>query len=209
MVFGDSNTHGTRALARLDDLDRFDAATRWPGVMAAALGTGWQIIEEGQPGRTTTHDDPVSGAHKNGLTVLPALLESHRPLDAVIVMLGTNDLKARFALMPFDIAESAARLLRTVAHSTAGPAGAAPKRLLIAPVPILEAGLLAETFTGGAAKAQRLALHFETAAEACGAGFLDAASCGGVDPLDGVHLPPATHAALGAAAARALTALCG
>ncbi len=53
-----------------------------------ALLPGWHVIAEGQPGRTTVHDDPVEGAHRNGLTVLPAMLESHRPIDVVLVMLA-------------------------------------------------------------------------------------------------------------------------
>ena len=70
---------------------------RWAGRLARLL-PDWEVIAEGHPGRTTVHDDPVEGAHRNGLTVLPALLESHRPVDVVLVMLGTNDLKERFSV---------------------------------------------------------------------------------------------------------------
>ena len=54
------------------------------------------MIEEGLPGRTTVHADPIEGAYKNGLAFLPAVLETHRPVDLVVLMLGTNDLKRRF-----------------------------------------------------------------------------------------------------------------
>ena len=90
VCFGDSNTHGTCPMRDLDDVGRFDAQTRWPGVMAAALGAGWQVIEEGHPGRTTVHDDPLEGRHKNGMPALLVALETHRPIDLVIIMLGTN-----------------------------------------------------------------------------------------------------------------------
>lgn len=207
MCFGDSNTHGTVAMADVGVQRRFRAADRWPGVLAAALGERWQVIEEGQPGRTTVHDDPVAGAHKNGLTVLPALLETHRPLDLVIIMLGTNDLKARFAVPPVDIAESAGRLAGIVTASDAGPDGTAPAVLLVAPTPIQEAGCLAETFFGGAAKSAHLADRYAEIAGRLHIGFLDAGQHAAVDPLDGIHLDRESHRRLGAAIYTQLVAL--
>jgi hypothetical protein len=58
--------------------------------------------------------------------VLPALLETHRPLDAVLLMLGTNDLKQRFSVNAMDIALSLERLVRVIRARAAGPSGAAP-----------------------------------------------------------------------------------
>jgi len=196
LCFGDSNTHGTIALAGLEDLDRmrrFDAATRWPGVMAAALGPGHRVIEEGLPGRTTAHSDPIEGAHMNGLAVLPAILASHRPLDLVIVMLGTNDCKARFSLTPLDIALGAGLLLEAAAR-LAPEAG----RLLVAPVPIVETGFLGGMFEGGAAKSRALAPHYKAEARRWGAAFTDLAPVAQVDPTDGIHLTAEAHAAIGA-----------
>ena len=100
LCYGDSNTHGTPPMADLDAAGRFDAQTRWTCVAAQALGSGWTLIEEGQPGRTTVHDDPIEGPHRNRLRILPAILESHAPIDVVVLMLGTNDLKARFSVPP-------------------------------------------------------------------------------------------------------------
>ena len=97
-----------------NDVVRFDAETRWPGVLRAALGAGFEIVEEGHPGRTTVHDDPVEGAHKNGRTHLRAILESHWPLDLVIISLGTNDLKFRHGVSAFDIASSIGTLVDLV-----------------------------------------------------------------------------------------------
>ena len=59
--------------------------------MAGMLGPGHLVIDEGRPGRTTVHDDPVEGGMQNGMTVLPAVLHSHRPSDLVVLMLETND----------------------------------------------------------------------------------------------------------------------
>ena len=204
LCFGDSNTHGTKALRHMGDMERFARDERWPGVMGDALGTIWQVIEEGQPGRTTVHDDPVEGSHRNGLRILPALLETHRPLNLVIVMLGTNDAKARFGLTPADIALSASRLLRLIAQSNAGPLQLPPRALLVAPVPVEETGVLAEIYGGGAEKSRALAARYREVAERMEAGFLDAGAHAQVDPLDGVHLRAGGHAALGRAMAEAV-----
>lgn len=204
LLFGDSNTHGTMPIAALGDRGRHPEASRWPGVLAARLGPAWRVIDEGHPGRTTLHDDPIEGPHKNGLKALPALLESHGPLDLVAIMLGTNDLKARFAVGPGDIAASVEKLILAVRASTAGPDGAAPAVLAIAPAPILEAGCLAEFYAGGAAKSRRLGAAIAEVAARQSVPFLDAGAHIEVDPLDGVHFGAAAHAALGAAVAEAI-----
>ncbi|MEM8788681.1 MAG: GDSL-type esterase/lipase family protein [Pseudomonadota bacterium] len=201
LCFGDSNTHGTRPLSDFGHLERFDAATRWPGVCAAALGADWTVIAEGQPGRTTTRDDPTAGAHKNGLKVLPALLETHRPIDLVAVMLGTNDLKRVFQASALDIALSLERLVHRIRTSDAGPGGRAPAVLLIAPPPIIELGDLGEMFAGGAATARALPARLSAMADRCGVGFLDAGLHAAMDAAEGIHMPDTAHAALGAAVA--------
>lgn len=63
----------------------------------AGLGPDWALIEEGLPRGTLNRDDPVQCADRNALRTLRGLLEGHRPLDRMIVMLGTTDCKARFA----------------------------------------------------------------------------------------------------------------
>lgn len=201
LVYGDSNTHGTLPMPALGFLGRHPADVRWPSVVAAALGSGWEVIAEGQPGRTTVHDDPIDGRHRNGLAVLPALLESHRPIDVVAIMLGTNDMKMHHSLPAVDIALGAEKLVTTVRASNAGPDGAAPGVLLICPPPVIEAGCLAGIFTGVAGRVQGLADEFAAAAARQGVPFLDAGALVAVDPMDGVHLDAAAHATVGAAVA--------
>ncbi len=212
VVFGDSNSYGTPAMAGLDDWGRFAPDERWPGVMLAELvgsgvGTNVVLIEECLPGRTTVHDDPIEGQHKNGHRALPVILESHRPIDVVTIMLGTNDLKARFAVTPEDIAHSVEVLVKAVRTSQAGPGAAPPKVLVIAPPVILETGCLAGLFRGGAAKSARIGASFAAMAERIGVPLLDAAPLITSDPLDGIHLARDQHAALGRAAAIAVKAL--
>lgn len=204
LCFGDSNTHGTCPMAQLGDIRRYPAALRWTGALRAAPPEGAALIEEGHPGRTTLHDDPIEGAHKNGLALLPAILETHRPVDLVILMLGTNDLKARFAVTPADIARSVDRLCEVILSPGAGPGLAAPRLLVIAPPPIEETGCLAGMFEGGAVKSRALAPLIGSVARGRGAAFLDAGAHMAVSPVDGVHFEPEGHAALGAAVVEAV-----
>ncbi|WP_374376383.1 SGNH/GDSL hydrolase family protein [Tabrizicola sp.] len=205
LLFGDSNTHGTMPMPDLDFDGRFDRDERWAGRLAKLL-PDWEVIAEGHPGRTTVHDDPVEGAHRNGLTVLPALLESHRPLDAVLVMLGTNDLKERFSVNAGDIAHSLERLVRAIRASECGPGGGAPGVLLVAPPPILEVGCLAGMFAGGVAKSQGLAREIGAAARRAGVAFLDAGQVVQVSPVDGIHYGAEANPALAEAFAAAIRA---
>lgn len=203
LCYGDSNTHGTMPMPDLDFSGRFPRADRWTGRLARLL-PDWEVIAEGHPGRTTVHDDPVEGAHRNGLTVLPALLESHRPVDVVLLMLGTNDLKERFSVNAMDIALSLERLVGVIRASGCGPAGGAPGVLLVAPPPIVEAGCLAEMFAGGAAKSQALADRIGASARRLGVPFLDAGQVVQVSPVDGIHYDADANPALAQAFAAAI-----
>lgn len=159
------------------------------------------MIEEGLPGRTTVHPDPIEGAHKNGLAILPAILETHRPIDLVVLMLGTNDLKQRFSVTPLDIGVSVAKLLDALGQSRSGPKSNRPRLLVVAPMPIEEVGCLAGMFEGGAAKSRRLAAEVARVAALYGADFLDAGEVITVSEIDGIHFDAAAHAALGRAIA--------
>lgn len=206
LCYGDSNTHGTRPLREPGRLERFGEAERWPGILRARLGIGWRVIEEGLPARTTVHDDPVEGRHKNGLAYLRPCLESQLPVDGLVLMLGTNDLKARFALTPADIAAGVEVLLREVAACAAGPGGGMPELLVMAPVPIEEVGFLGEIFAGGAAKSRQLAPRYREVAMRWGARFLDAGAAAAVSAMDGIHYEVDGHARLAEAVLAAVTA---
>ena len=203
LIYGDSNTHGTLPLPDLDSSRRMAKADRWTTHLAALLPE-WEVIAEGQPGRTTVHDDPIEGPHRNGLTVLPAILESHAPVDVVAVMLGTNDLKPRFAVNAGDIALSLGRLVRLIRASGCGLEGTAPQILLVAPPPILETGCLTGIFAGGAVKSQALAPAIASLAARLQVPFLDAGAVIEVSALDGVHYDTKAAPALARACASAI-----
>ena len=161
----------------------------------------------GLPARTTVHDDPIEGRHKNGLAYLQPCLESHLPLDLVTLMLGTNDLKTRFSVTAADIASSVELLLREILARNAGPGGTAPRLLLIAPAPIVETGFLGAMFKDGAAKSRELAPLYEQVAARQGAVFLDAGATIVVSPIDGIHFERDQHQLLGEAVARTIAGM--
>src|SRR4051812_30334513 len=168
LCYGDSNTWGADPQQPV----RFGMDIRWPGVLRTTLGDGYWVIEEGLNGRTTVWDDPIEG-NKNGKAQLPSILETHRPFDLIIIMLGTNDLKMRFSVPAFDIALGAGVLIDIVNQSGSGPNGSAPQILLMAPPPLAKLSFLAAMFEGGAAKSKLLAQEYERVAQLKGCHFFN------------------------------------
>ena len=134
LCYGDSNTWGYNA----ETGDRFPDDVRWTGVLQNLLGPAFRVLEEGQPGRTTVWDDPIE-EHLNGKTALYSTLECQSPVDLVILMLGTNDLKPRFSLNAFDIAAGAERLIRIIRTHLPDGQKQPPRILLVCPPPIGDA----------------------------------------------------------------------
>lgn len=187
LVYGDSNSHGTVPMEGLGGkLQRFPPGVPWPDQLATY--TGYTVLNEGLPGRTTVHEDPIDGGARNGAAVLPAMLLSHAPLDLVILMLGTNDLKPRFATSAFDIAKSVERLVRITK-------GILPdvRVLVICPVSILEYATLADAFAGGQARQEGLADFMDAALCGSGASLAFADDYAKVSLVDGVHLDAQSH----------------
>jgi lysophospholipase L1-like esterase len=206
LCYGDSNTWGYATRPRPDD--RYGPDERWPGVLRAALGPDWWVIEEGLNGRTTLRDDPVEGADKNGKTYLLPCLTSHKPLDAVVVMLGTNDLKARFDISAWEIAEGIGVLVSIIRSAGVGRGGRAPEVLVVSPPPTLSKfPSHAEMFAGAYAKSKEMAKHYKAVAALHGVRFLDAGQVAKSSKVDGFHLDPSAHAAIGKAVAAELKKL--
>ena len=209
LCYGDSNTHGSLPSTDPAARPRLGPDERWPGIVRQRLGAEWFVVEEGLGGRTTVLDDPIDGVHKNGLSGLPIALESHRPIDLVVLMLGTNDLKVRFAMTALDIARANAALVERILASVAnGPDGKrGPNVLLVAPPHVLEVGLQIEIRAGGAAKSARLGMLLADVARTHGIPFLDAASVIEPSPIDGVHFEAPQHLRLGNAIADKILSL--
>jgi lysophospholipase L1-like esterase len=187
---------------------RYPPGIRWPTVMAASLGTGWHLVEEGLPGRTAQFHDPVMDGIMHGFLPLRQALQSHTPLDVLTIMLGTNDVKARFGATPETVMGGIAGLLDLALGDEMQLRHGGFKVLLIAPPPVvLQGGMLDAEFWGAPAKSAALPPLLADLADAKGAGFLNAGDHVAVSPLDGVHLDQAAHVTLGKAVAQAVLTL--
>jgi lysophospholipase L1-like esterase len=163
------------------------------------LGSGYRVIEEGLSGRTVATDSWIL-PHRDGRSMLGPLLESHAPLDWVIILLGINDCGPTYRRDASEIAFGCATLLWTVQKAFAGPKGGVPQMLLISPPPFGKFSPFMELFfRGGEETARGLAAAYATVAEACGARFLDAASILPPGPVDGVNPDANGHRQLGEA----------
>ena len=203
LCYGDSNTWGYNPRTG----GRYDHKTRWPMALSEILNRdappenpAWWVVEEGQNGRTSCREDPVEG-DRNGLRQLLPILESHMPLDAVAVMLGTNDLKFRFNPTAYDIARGVQRVVKAIQESRTGPDNGAPEVLMICPPAIVESPVYKHLFGSSIELSAKLPPLFRDLAHECGAAFLEAGRHIKSSPADGIHLEPEDHRKLAEAAA--------
>ena len=193
LCFGDSNTWAYSP----HDGTRFPPDIRWTGVLQSSLGSDYRVIEEGLNGRTTFISEDERPL-RSGSDVLPILLESHRPLDLAIIMLGTNDLKLEFNLTVAEIAQGAKILCELVMNSEYLE-DHPPEILLISPTHIGH-NILPEDkefFDQARGKSLQFAELFEKAAAELGIHFLDAAKTVKVSEVDGVHWDADQHQSFG------------
>lgn len=193
LCFGDSNTFGTNPSG-----GRWPRDKRWTGILQQRLGPGAYVIEEGLGGRTTAIEDPLE-SDKNGKRHLPVLLRSHRPLDLVVIMLGTNDMKHRFAMLPADIAMGAAQLGSLVETYPYGPAYPVPRVMLISPI-LIGADVANSPFSGFSQDAvetsRALAPLYAAHCKAHGWIYVNAAQYARPSARDSLHMEEADHRAL-------------
>jgi lysophospholipase L1-like esterase len=217
LVFGDSNSWGFVPRADGSPTTRYDRDTRWPSLMASLLGPEFEVLEEALSGRTTNLDDPhidlptehLRGAAMNGARFLPVALASHLPLDLVIIMLGTNDLKKRFDRSPSDIAIAAISLaeLSKECKGGVGTQYPSPRVLLIAPPPLGKVFQSPDEWKGGPEKSVMLGALYKDLALSAGLPFLDAGKIVSTDGSDSIHFSAATHRILGASVAEKVKSL--
>ena len=194
LCFGDSNTWGDPP----GGLGRYEWGVRWPGRMQHVLGGEFRVIEEGLCGRTTAFDDPL-WKQRNGLTFLPIALETHSPIDLLIIMLGTNDVKARFNHTPFTIGQGLAELVLEAKKSEP----AIGEILVVAPPHVNRTGNLetALAFEGAIPKSKELAQYYQYVSSQYGAKFFDASTVVTSSVIDGVHFDEENHRLLAEALA--------
>ena len=170
LCFGDSNTYGISPV----DGKRFAADERWPSLLGIKLGAGYQVIEAGQPNRTLVNDPPFSG-DKLGIKYLEPYLAAYH-LDVIVIQLGTNDLKRRFALSPADIANALETLI-----------------LDISPPAVYEVGAYQSIYAGAAAKTSELVEAFSEVCVKQQTLFLDITAIATPCQQEGVHLTLESH----------------
>jgi lysophospholipase L1-like esterase len=210
VCFGDSNTWGAIPLQgpKYDILRRLKMEQRWPGIMRNMLGAEYWVIEEGLCGRTTVCEDPVD-EYKCGKSYIVPCIQSHCPVDLIIIMLGTNDLKKRFSLPACDIARGVGVLVDMVRKINYPSGCQMPRVLLIAPPPIMEVGRFKPSFAGGAEKSLELATYYADIAETFGCYFMDAGKIIHSSPDDGIHFDDGEHAKFGKAVAEKVREILG
>lgn len=204
LFYGDSNTWGFDPASG----GRYPLENRWTTICAGLLGPEYDCVSAGMNGRTTAFDDPVKGC-RNGISGLDYELQSHKPLDLMVIMLGTNDLKYTDAAGSAEGMEQLVRQVLTANErfclsSPVFPDGA--QILLVAPV--LITGEVNQCLACDEQKESRkLADLYGKIAIRNGLHFMDASQVTGPSDTDGVHLSSKGHALLGTALAERIQAL--
>lgn len=193
LCFGDSNTFGTNPKG-----GRHSRDVRWSGVLQKLLGDDYYVIEEGMGGRTTVWDDPYE-PNRCGKKALPIALQSHKPLDLVIVCLGTNDCKEYFHAPAHMTAKGAELLCNMIRNYEYGPAFPVPQILLIAPIHIGDDVMNSAYKSFGydaPAKSKEFGKYYKEVAERLGCLYLDASTVAVPSETDQLHMDPESHRAL-------------
>lgn len=195
LCYGDSNTYGYNPNNGM----RYPKNVRWPGVLQQILGDDYDVVEEGCNGRTTINDDPTEG-WINGLDYLRPCLKTHKPVDIVILMLGTNDLKNYFGLSAAEIANGAGVLVEAIRDYAPTQQQFMPEIILVSPPLVgddIEHSVFNSSFDMSALeRSKQFADEYRRVAEETGCTFFDAASCAATSPLDSLHLTPESHCSL-------------
>lgn len=193
LCYGDSNTYGQMP----DKLQRYPANVRWTGQLQNILGDDYYVIEEGLGGRTTDLDY-TRKLGRNGKTYLMPCLQSHKPFDVVVIMLGTNDLKIEYARTAEQVAAACSGLIDDVQQYSGDANGQPPHIVLVSPILIDDtAPNFAASYTDyydarAVEESRKLAGVMHAVAEQQACAFIDAASvaCAGDE---GVHWDEPSH----------------
>jgi lysophospholipase L1-like esterase len=209
LCYGDSNTNGTKP----DRSGRFAADERWTGLLQKQLGNNYYVIEEGLGGRTTDleHYNPDKPS-RNGLVYFKACIDSHMPLDVIIIMLGTNDLKTLYERSAEDVAQALKQYPEYIAKYCSDRDLKQPKVLLVSPAFMDEKatkfvdsmpkpGIYDEV---SAQKSRQFSVPIKRVADELGCIFFDAAPVTHTGD-DGCHLDKQSHQNLADELAKILT----
>lgn len=191
LCFGDSNTHGFNP----KDFSRYPPTVRFTGILQRMLPHDY-IIEEGLSGRTTVFRDPLTYGLA-GIDYMKPCLMSHKPIDLIIVMLGTNDTKERFAASAEVINLGLNRLIQEIKHTPEAFSNEKVEILIIAPLPLLEM-IYQQEFgltmgKGCVEKSQKLVSLYSNTSKLTNCYFLDPSPYASCSEIDSTHLSAETH----------------
>lgn len=134
------------------------------------------------------------------MNYLKPCLNSHKPVDIVILMLGTNDLKESFHLTAEEIADGAGILVGVIKEFTQFKQGFVPKIILVSP-PEIGTGIKSSPFYGSFSEdaievSKKFPRYYKEVAEKNGCVFLNAAEYIYPSETDSLHLTPEGHGVL-------------
>lgn len=192
VCYGDSNTWGYCAATG----GRYEDDVRWTRLLQEQLGDSYLVAEEGVCGRTTVFEDPLSEG-LCGFAHLVPILRAHGPLDLLVVMLGTNDCKQRYAATAQNIADG---LWRLVTRAKQLPVwNGEPRVLIVAPM-VMGEGLYQipqvreEMGEGSVEKSRLLPALMERTARETGCEFMDCNPYVQPGEADWMHFDKASQA---------------
>ncbi len=193
LCYGDSNTYGYISGS---DHKRFDENQRWTQVLQRNLGNDYCVIEEGLNSRTILSNDPRPGKEgRSGYDYLLPCLDSHDPLDIIVVMLGTNEVKVRYDKSSKEIGDMLENYIIKPIKSRVLHNSTNLQILIITPVKV-NGKLANSNFEGkydktSERKSVQLEKYFREAAKRNGCHYLSALNF--ETGIDGVHLTEASH----------------
>ena len=205
LCYGDSNTWGWVPSSM--GSKRYNSNNRWPGVLQNILGSNYEIIEEGLGARTTMFNDPrPEFPLRNGLETLPIILDSHSPLNLVIIMLGTTDSKEMLNLNVIDITNGMRKLIKIVKNHKNLEGCSSPKILIVVPAIVDEkAEFASKLFKGGTLKTKALIESYNKLTEEENIYYLNPTNTVKVDEFEGVHIDNKNHKILGSLIAQKIS----
>ncbi len=209
LCYGDSNTWGY-VPGSFDFASgvcqRFSSMERWTGLLQNQLGEEFAVVECGLNGRTSDLDEP-GWPNRNGLVMLDPILEMYTPVDLVILMLGTNDLKCKFARSAHDIAAAMKKLIDKIKGFKCVSDAPTPTILIVSPPAVTREDSFNDDFKGAIAKNKMLPAALKGLCEEEDCFFLDASEIA-LSPEDGVHLELRGHLALSELVGNCLREIC-
>lgn len=193
LCYGDSNTWG---YVSGSSILRYGNDERWTKILSSLLGEEYEVIEEGLNSRTIISDDTRIGKEgRNGYSYLIPCLDSHDPIDLVILFLGTNELKNVYNNTAREIGDMFENyLVKTVINRKSVIDKSSPKLLIIPPAVIDESTDYCranDKYLGGTEKSKELNDIYEEIAKKYNCSFLS--SLGLETGVDGVHLTKESH----------------